>query len=394
MAELPTGTVTFLFTDIEGSTKLWEEHPEAIIDALARHDSCLRTAIQASSGTVFKTVGDAFCTVFAQAASALDAAFTAQRSLRSTPRSPGSGAEELMLNVRMALHTGIPGLTDGDYFGPVLHRIARLTAIAHGGQVLVSEATREHILHSLPPGASLRELGVYRLRDLQVPEQVYQLVHPDLPSDFPPLRALSDLPPLGRLPEIPAELSREELLHLLFEIYRRLESQKKSAVFLSIDVVDSTPMKRAGTPLTAEYSFGQFQRWIDQVVQQCDGETYTPAGDGVMCRFGSDAEALRAARRLQQELARFNHEHNRLPQPFRIRCGVSAGEIAFEAGAPISDLRSVIIDRAAALQKRAPPGGILVSGEVAAAALMELGPLTPLAEPIGGEPAFEWRGNS
>jgi class 3 adenylate cyclase len=338
-------------------------------------------------------MGDEFYAVFTEAPDALDAALAAQQSLRSTQRSAEPAAAELVLKVRMAVHTGPVQLNEGNYYNPAVVRLVRLLGLAHGGQVLLSGATRELIRNDLPPGASLKDLGLHRLRNLQVPEQVYQLVHPDLPSDFPPLRRLSDLPPPGRLPEIPADLSRDELLHLLFEIYRRLEAQKKSAAFLSVDVVESSAMKRAGTSLTAEYTFGQFQRWIDQVVQQCAGETYTPAGDGVMCRFGSDAEALRAARRLQQELARFNEEHNRLPQPFRIRCGVSAGEIAFEAGSPISGLRSAIIDRAAALQKRAAPGGILVSGEVAAAALMELGPLTPLAEPIAGEPAFEWTGN-
>ena len=96
-------------------------------------------------------------------------------------------------------------------------------------------------------------------------------------------------------------------------------------------------------------------------------------------------------RQLQEEIARFNAEHNRLPVPFRIRCGVSAGEVAVGGGEAIGQLQSAIIDRAAALQKRAEPGGILVSGEVAATALIELGTVTPLDEPIGGEPAFEWK---
>jgi class 3 adenylate cyclase len=382
MAQLPTGTVTFLFTDIQGSTQLWEQHPEAMPLALARHDACIRAAIETHRGYVFKTVGDSFSAVFAQATDALRAALAAQQSLRA-PRPPTVAAPaELFLRVRIALHTGTAEARDDDYFGPALHRVSRLLAVAHGGQVLLSRATRELVQDDLPSGVSLKDLGPHRLRDLQRPEQVCQLVHPDLPSDFPSL---------GAAPVIPAELSREELLGLLFELHRRLEAQKQHRAFLSVDVVDSSGMKRAGVPITVEYSFGQFQRWVSEVVQRCGGETQSAAGDGIMCLFPSDAEALRAARQLQAEIARLNAEHNRLPLPFRIRCGVSAGEVAGDAAEPIGHLQSVIIDRAAALQKRAEPGGILVSGEVAATALIELGPLAPLGEPIGGELAFEWK---
>ena len=234
----------------------------------------------------------------------------------------------------------------------------------------------------MPSAASLKDLGLYHLRDLKRPEQVCQLVHPDLPFEFPPFRAV---------PVIPAELSREELLDLLFELYRRLEAQKQHCAFLSVDVVHNSAMKRDGTPLTVEYSFGQFQRWVSEVAQRWGGKIQSAAGDGMTGLFPSDAEALQAARQLQEEILRFNAEHNRLPQPFRIRCGVSAGEVAVGGGEAIGQLQSAIIDRAAALQKRAGPGGIVVSGEVAATALLELGPLAPLDEPVGGEPAFEWK---
>ena len=167
-------------------------------------------------------------------------------------------------------------------------------------------------------------------------------------------------------------------------------ARKEHRAFLSVDVVHHSEMNRAGTPLTTEYSFGQYQRWVNEVVQRWGGQTTNSAGDGVMCLFPSDTQALRAARQLQEELSRFDAEHNRLPQAFRIRCGVSAGEVAVGGGEAIGQLQSAVIDRAAALQKRAEPGGILVGGEVAATALLELGPVTPLDDPIGGEPAFEW----
>jgi predicted ATPase/class 3 adenylate cyclase len=182
---LPTGTVTFLFTDIEGSTLLWEQHPEAMKAALARHDALLRRAIRACGGAVFKTMGDAFCAAFAEAAGAVKATLLAQFALRAE----AAGAVG-PLRVRMALHTGAAEERDGDYFGPTLNRAARLLAAAHGGQMLLSSATQEAVHADLPEGVSLRDLGLHRLRDLARPERIFQLVHPDLPAEFPPLRSL------------------------------------------------------------------------------------------------------------------------------------------------------------------------------------------------------------
>src|SRR5690349_5670915 len=125
---LPTGTVTFLFTDIEGSTHLWEEHLASMRLALARHDALLRVAIERHAGVVFKTVGDAFCAAFAMAPNAIEAALDAQRSL-------AAGTTDLPLRVRMALHTGTVEQREGDYFGPPLNRVARLLSAGHGGQV-------------------------------------------------------------------------------------------------------------------------------------------------------------------------------------------------------------------------------------------------------------------
>jgi predicted ATPase/class 3 adenylate cyclase/Tfp pilus assembly protein PilF len=185
VASPPTGTVTFLFTDIEGSSRMWERNPQAMQAALARHDELLRRAIEERGGYVFKTVGDAFCCAFRTAPDALEAALEAQRLLikerwdESTP-----------LRVRMALHMGAAEERDGDYFGPPVNRVARLLSAAHGGQVLLSLPTHEMVRDQLPAGMSLAELGEYRLKDLFRPERVFQLVSPDLPSEFPPLRTL------------------------------------------------------------------------------------------------------------------------------------------------------------------------------------------------------------
>jgi class 3 adenylate cyclase len=136
VASPPTGTVTFLFTDIEGSTKLWERHPEAMQAALARHDEILRGAIEQHGGYVFKTVGDAFCCAFPTAPDALEAALDAQRLLLKE-----RWGESTPLRVRMALHMGAAEERDGDYFGPPVNRVARLLSAAHGGQVLLSLPT-------------------------------------------------------------------------------------------------------------------------------------------------------------------------------------------------------------------------------------------------------------
>src|SRR5215211_2874300 len=185
MASPPTGTVTFLFTDIEGSTKRWERHPEAMQIALARHDEILRDAAEQHGGYVFKTVGDAFCCAFLTAPDALEAALEAQRRLLSS-----EWQETGPLRVRMALHTGAAEERDGDYFGPPVNRVARLLSAAHGGQVLLSLPTQELVRDQLPTQTSLRDLGEHRLKDLFRPERVYQLSAAELPSEFPPLRTL------------------------------------------------------------------------------------------------------------------------------------------------------------------------------------------------------------
>jgi predicted ATPase/class 3 adenylate cyclase len=190
---LPTGTVTFLFTDLESSTRLWEEHPEAMRDALARHDALLREAIEARGGHVVKSTGDGLHAVFVTAGAAVEAAVAGQMGLGRQ-----SWGEVGPLRVRMALHTGIAEQRGGDYFGPVLNRVARLVAVAHPGQVLCSQATADLVRDSPSPPVTLLELGRHRLRDLARPELVFQVADPELPGDFPPLRSVDAFP--GNLP--------------------------------------------------------------------------------------------------------------------------------------------------------------------------------------------------
>jgi len=186
---LPGGTVTFLFTDIEGSTRLWEEDPEVMRLALARHDVLLRQAIEENQGTVFKTVGDAFCAAFHTAPDALAAALSAHLLLDEEAWE-GTGP----LRVRMGLHTGTAEERDGDYFGQTLNRVARLQGVGHGQQTLLSQTTYALVCNSLPADVTLADMGRHRFKDLLAPEHVWQLLHPALPAEFPPLKSLDYLP--------------------------------------------------------------------------------------------------------------------------------------------------------------------------------------------------------
>lgn len=187
--DLPTGTVTFLFTDIEGSTQLWEQQPEAMRAALARHDMLLRKVIEDHCGWVIKTTGDGLLAVFASAVEGLGAVIACQRTIHAEV---WPTAEPL--RVRMALHTGEAEIRDGDYFGSTLNRAARMMAVGAGGQSLLSQTTAAVVQDQLPKQVALRDLGEHRLKDLVRPEHIYQVVVPELPETFPPLKSLSAFP--------------------------------------------------------------------------------------------------------------------------------------------------------------------------------------------------------
>jgi predicted ATPase/class 3 adenylate cyclase len=194
LAELPTGTVTFLFTDIEGSTRLWEDHRDAMKDSLARHDAILRDSVEGNGGVVFSNMGDGVAAAFGSAPDALRAVLDAQHRLGDE-----AWGTTGPLRVRMGLHTD-EGLlrAQGEYVNRPLNRCARLMAVGHGGQVLLSDATATVAGDGLPEGVGLVDLGEHRLRDLGTPMRVFQLAHPDLVAEFPPLRSLDALP--GNLP--------------------------------------------------------------------------------------------------------------------------------------------------------------------------------------------------
>jgi len=187
--QAPGGNVTFLFTDIERSSQLWEIHPQAMGRALAQHDELMRDTLLEHHGYIFKTMGDAFCVAFASARDAALAAIVSQRRLAAA-----TWEETGPLRVRMALHSGEAEQRDGDYFGQTLNRVARVLSAGHGGQTLLSRVTAERVREELPEDVTLRDLGERRLKDLSKPERIFQLIAVDLPTDFPPLRSLEVLP--------------------------------------------------------------------------------------------------------------------------------------------------------------------------------------------------------
>jgi predicted ATPase/class 3 adenylate cyclase len=212
---------TFLFTDIEGSTRLWERRPEAMPRALAEHNRLIRTAVDAAGGRVFKIVGDAFCADFAAPGAALRAAIEAQRGIECTDwLALGLDAP---LRVRMALHQGRVEEKDGELAGPVLNRIARLLAAGHGGQILMAGSVE--LVNGAGPGVELRSLGERKLRDVPGTEQIVQVVAQGLQEIFPPINTLD--PPEHNLPAEPnaffgREAERARIRHALLQSGLRL----------------------------------------------------------------------------------------------------------------------------------------------------------------------------
>jgi predicted ATPase/class 3 adenylate cyclase len=240
---MPARSFAFLFTDIAGSTRLWENEPEAMAASLAAHDRILREVVERGGGRVFKTVGDAFCAAFDVPAAAVATALEIQRALRAAKWDPRTGR----LRVRIGIHAGPAEERDDDYFGATLNRTARLQGVAYGDQVLASE----HVVAALPAGDwTVRDLGAHRLKDLQLAERIYQVDAPDLPSEFPALRTLdaraTNLPVapnaiVGRAFELEmaAKLVRER--PLLTVVGTGGVGKTRFAVQLAADVSDDFP---------------------------------------------------------------------------------------------------------------------------------------------------------
>jgi predicted ATPase/class 3 adenylate cyclase len=216
--DLPTGVVTFLFTDIQGSTQLWEHQPALMQAAVRRHDELLRECIEAQRGYVFKTVGDAFCAAFMDPAGGVAAAISAQQALATEP-----WHGDCVIRARMALHVGEAEEREGDYFGPTVNRVARLLSAGHGGQTLASRALWAVIQDQLGQmEVEVEDMGEHRLKDLVEPEHIFHLRIAGLAQEFPPLKVL-DYQPTNLPVQATAFVGRMEELAALEELIRRPE---------------------------------------------------------------------------------------------------------------------------------------------------------------------------
>jgi predicted ATPase/class 3 adenylate cyclase len=217
MHYLPTGTVTFLFTDIEGSTRLLQQLGDRYSRVFEECRRLLRAAFQEWNGHEVDTQGDAFFVAFARATDAVSAAVDGLHAL-----AVHSWTEDVVVRVRMGLHTGEPQLSSEGYIGIDVHHGARVMSAGHGGQVLLSQATRDLVVHQLPGGVSLRDMGEHRLKDLQRPVHLFQLVIAGLPADFPSLKTLDIYP--NNLPIQPTPLiGREKEVASLGQLLRRVD---------------------------------------------------------------------------------------------------------------------------------------------------------------------------
>jgi predicted ATPase/class 3 adenylate cyclase len=289
-AELPAGTVTFLLTDIEGSTRLWETVPEAMEVALERHNRLVTGVIEGHGGVVVTSrgEGDSFFAVFASAVAAVEAAGACQLRLGSEPWPEGA-----VLRVRMGLHTGEAHVQEGDYVDHApINRCARVKAAAYGGQVLVTKTTRELVGGRLGGGFGLKQLGEFRLRDLPEPELIYQLTHADLPADFPALKTIH----VGNLP-VPVSSF----------IGRARELERTAAALGQARVVTLTGVGGVGKTRLALQAAGQVAERLSDGAWLCElAPIRDPAGvdDAVAAVFSVTAQAGQSTRGALVELLR------------------------------------------------------------------------------------------
>jgi predicted ATPase/class 3 adenylate cyclase/DNA-binding CsgD family transcriptional regulator len=243
MHELPAGTVTLLFSDIEGSTRHLQRGYERHVNVLEACRHLLRTAFQQYHGHEVDTQGDAFFVAFARATDAVSAAVEAQRAMASQVWTEG-----MAVRVRMGLHTGEPHLAADGYVGLDVHRAARIMHAGHGGQILLSQTTRDLVEHELPDGTSLRDLGAHRLKDLAHPSHLYQLVTPGLPADFPSLRTL-DLHAHNLPLQLTSLIGREQEIEAVCHLLQRQEVR-----LLTLTGPGGTGKTRLGLQVAAELS--------------------------------------------------------------------------------------------------------------------------------------------
>jgi class 3 adenylate cyclase len=317
MPELPSGTLTVLHTEIEGSTLLTVHLGDRYPEVLATHCTLLRSAFAAHEGHEVDTQGDSFFMVFARATQAVAAAVAMQRAL-ATAAWPEGGA----VRVRIGLHTGEPIRTAAGYTGLDVIRGARIRDAGHGGQVLLSKSTAALVEDALLDGLSLRDLGAYRLKNLPRPERIFQLIIPDLPADFPPLRSLDT---------------------------RERAPGRVLTTVLFIDMADSSALivalgDRRWLELRAQYS-----ALVRQELARHGGEEMEMVGDETLAVFDSAAAAIRCGCAIRDAVQGLG---------IALRVGIHAGEVEYD------NLSGITVLAGARITAIAQPGEVLVSNTV------------------------------
>lgn len=265
MRNLPSGTVTFLFTDVEGSTGVLRRLGQAYGDVLLRHRRLIRAAVEAHGGHEVDTQGEGFFVAFARAKDAVSAAVSAQHA-HGAEAWPDGG----YLSVRMGMHTAEPELGSTGYFGMGVHRAARICAVGHGGQILLSRSTAGLVDEDETPGLELRDLGEHVLKDLVRPERIYQLVSAGLREDFPPLRTVSELTSSARLPT-------------------------GTVTFFITDVVASVALLRSLGIQRYSIVLERYEHLVRAAVEAHDGQAFEMVGDTFIGVFPRARDAVLAA---------------------------------------------------------------------------------------------------
>ncbi len=298
MTRLPSGTVTFLFTDIEGSTRLWQQFPDAMGTALLRHHALLTASIERHGGYLFQLIGDACCAAFVVASDGLAAALEAQHALR-TERWDGVDR----LSVRMALHTGAAEVREGEFksgeyvSGITLSRVSRILSAGHGDQVLLSSITAELVRDHLPREVSLRDLGQHLLRDLAQPQRIFQLAAPGLRIEFPALRALH-APPHNLPIPLTSFIGREVEL-------ATIRDQLRLTRLLTLSGPGGSGKTRLSVQ-AASSVFGEFAdgAWFVELAPVADA-TFLPSA--VASTFGLREEGLRKPEEVLMDFLKDKH---------------------------------------------------------------------------------------
>ena len=275
MSSLPSGTVTFLFTDIEGSTKLAREHPDMWESLRERHHSILREAIELNHGYIFQIIGDAFCVAFHTAMEGLNAAVEAQQKLKK------EDWRESPIRVRMGIHTGSAELQGTDYRGYItMAKVQRIMSVAYGGQVLLSNASAELLHNELPTGITLRDMKEHHLKGLPDLERLWQVVVPDLVQDFPPLSSLNEIPNnlpvqlttfIGREKEIDQIIKQLEKNRLVTLIGPGGTGKTRLSLRVAEEMLDQFPQGIFFIPLADDNDVDQFISRVAQHLEVREG---------------------------------------------------------------------------------------------------------------------------